>query len=119
MVSSNSPDEPSRRAGVAGSGDRHATRPVTTEPGAPEEVDLRSGYGRSSAKSEPLASRSGTRDSFFGSLFGANRSLSGALSAVGRDMAVDLGTATTLVYVRGRGIVLDEPRVVALDQRTG
>ena len=34
-------------------------------------------------------------------------------------MAVDLGTATTLVYVRGRGIVLSEPSVVAIDHRTG
>jgi len=34
-------------------------------------------------------------------------------------MAVDLGTATTLVYVRGRGIVLSEPSVVAIDSRTG
>jgi actin-like ATPase involved in cell morphogenesis len=33
----------------------------------------------------------------------------------GRDMAVDLGTANTLVYVRGRGIVLSEPSVVAID----
>ena len=37
----------------------------------------------------------------------------------GRDMAIDLGTANTLVYVRGRGIVLSEPSVVAIDQRTG
>ena len=37
----------------------------------------------------------------------------------GRDMAVDLGTANTLVYVRGRGIVLDEPSVVAVDTRDG
>src|SRR5437588_3213667 len=37
----------------------------------------------------------------------------------GRDMAVDLGTANTLVYVRGRGIVLSEPSVVAIDARTG
>ena len=37
----------------------------------------------------------------------------------GRDMAVDLGTANTLVYVRGRGIVLSEPSVVAIDKRTG
>jgi rod shape-determining protein MreB and related proteins len=35
------------------------------------------------------------------------------------DMAVDLGTATTLVYVRGSGIVLSEPSVVAIDQFTG
>jgi rod shape-determining protein MreB len=37
----------------------------------------------------------------------------------GRDMAVDLGTANTLVYVRGRGIVLSEPSVVAIDERSG
>jgi rod shape-determining protein MreB and related proteins len=37
----------------------------------------------------------------------------------GRDMAVDLGTANTLVYVRGRGIVLSEPSVVAIDARNG
>jgi len=36
----------------------------------------------------------------------------------GRDMAVDLGTANTLVYVRGRGIMLSEPSVVAVDSRT-
>jgi rod shape-determining protein MreB len=35
----------------------------------------------------------------------------------GRDMAVDLGTANTLVYVRGRGIVLSEPSVVAIDSQ--
>jgi rod shape-determining protein MreB len=37
----------------------------------------------------------------------------------GRDIAIDLGTANTLVFVRGRGIVLSEPSVVAIDQRTG
>src|SRR5437899_11312801 len=37
----------------------------------------------------------------------------------GRDMAVDLGTAHTLVYVIGRGIVLSEPSVVAIDSRSG
>src|ERR1700755_359619 len=31
------------------------------------------------------------------------------------DMAIDLGTANTLVYVRGRGIVLNEPSVVAIE----
>src|ERR1700694_63973 len=40
-------------------------------------------------------------------------------SIVGRDMAVDLGTANTLVYVRGRGIVLDEPSVVAINVKDG
>ena len=34
---------------------------------------------------------------------------------VGRDMAVDLGTANTLIYVRGQGIELNEPSVVAID----
>lgn len=40
-------------------------------------------------------------------------------SFLGRDMAIDLGTANTLVYVRGRGIVLNEPSVVAVNQDTG
>lgn len=35
------------------------------------------------------------------------------------DIGIDLGTANTLVYVRGRGIVIDEPSVVALNDKTG
>jgi rod shape-determining protein MreB and related proteins len=42
-----------------------------------------------------------------------------AMTFLGRDMAVDLGTANTLVYVRGRGIVLNEPSVVALNTNNG
>ena len=42
--------------------------------------------------------------------------LMGMLSA---DMAIDLGTANTLVYVRGRGIVLNEPSVVAIEEFRG
>lgn len=42
--------------------------------------------------------------------------LMGMLSA---DMAIDLGTANTLVYVRGRGIVLNEPSVVAIEEYKG
>ncbi len=42
--------------------------------------------------------------------------LFGLMSA---DMAIDLGTANTLVYVRGRGIVLNEPSVVAITTRRG
>ncbi|MGQ0616562.1 MAG: rod shape-determining protein [Acidimicrobiia bacterium] len=38
---------------------------------------------------------------------------------MGRDMAVDLGTANTVIYVRGRGIVLDEPSVVAVNAKDG
>ncbi|MCU1592332.1 MAG: cell shape determining protein MreB/Mrl family [Frankiales bacterium] len=44
---------------------------------------------------------------------GSNR-----LSFLGRDMAVDLGTANTLVYVRGKGVVLNEPSVVAINTNT-
>jgi rod shape-determining protein MreB len=40
------------------------------------------------------------------------------LTFLGRDIAVDLGTANTLVYVRGRGVVLNEPSVVALNTET-
>ena len=34
------------------------------------------------------------------------------------DLAIDLGTANTLVYVKGKGIVLNEPTVIAMDTRT-
>src|SRR5438876_444879 len=37
----------------------------------------------------------------------------------GRDLAVDLGTANTLVFIRGQGIVLFEPSVVAFSEETG
>ncbi len=39
--------------------------------------------------------------------------------ALGRDLAVDLGTANTLIHVRGRGVVLEEPSVVAVEAGTG
>jgi len=42
-----------------------------------------------------------------------------AMAFLGRDMAVDLGTANTLVHVRRRGIALNEPSVVALNTNTG
>ncbi len=35
-----------------------------------------------------------------------------------RDLAIDLGTANTLVYAKGKGLVLNEPTVVALDSRS-
>jgi len=35
------------------------------------------------------------------------------------DLAIDLGTANTLVFLKGSGIVLNEPSVVAMDQKTG
>jgi len=45
--------------------------------------------------------------------------LSGLLGLLSADMAIDLGTANTLVYVKGRGIVLNEPSVVALVANRG
>ena len=44
---------------------------------------------------------------------------SGLLGMWSADMAIDLGTANTLVYVKGRGIVLDEPSVVAIAEVKG
>ena len=35
------------------------------------------------------------------------------------DLAIDLGTANTLIYMRGKGIVLDEPSVVSIRQEGG
>ncbi len=40
-------------------------------------------------------------------------------SHLSQDIGIDLGTANTLVYVRGKGIVINEPSVVAINQRTG
>ena len=79
------------------------------QPAAPRRA-----AGRSRSRSAARPQRASFAESVGGLL-----SVSGALSALGRDMAVDLGTANTLVYVRGKGVVLDEPSVVALDQRTG
>ncbi|HRE62077.1 MAG TPA: rod shape-determining protein [Micropepsaceae bacterium] len=45
--------------------------------------------------------------------------LGGLLGMLSADMAIDLGTANTLVYVKGRGIVLNEPSVVAIISRGG
>jgi len=43
--------------------------------------------------------------------------MSSLMSLATRDMAIDLGTANTLVYVRGQGVVLNEPSVVAMNTR--
>jgi rod shape-determining protein MreB len=39
--------------------------------------------------------------------------------SIGNELAIDLGTATTLIYMKNKGIVLDEPSVVAVDKTTG
>jgi rod shape-determining protein MreB len=45
--------------------------------------------------------------------------VSPGIAEVARDLAIDLGTANTLVYAKGHGIVLNEPSVIALNQKTG
>ncbi len=45
-----------------------------------------------------------------------NSILSSLLGAFSSDLAIDLGTANTLVYVKGQGIVLNEPSVVAVHE---
>ena len=49
---------------------------------------------------------------------GTGKLLAGLGSVIGRDMALDLGTANTVIYVRGEGIVLNEASVVAVNTRT-
>jgi len=41
------------------------------------------------------------------------------MSFFGKDIGIDLGTASVLVYVKGKGVVLREPSVVAMDKNTG
>ncbi len=40
------------------------------------------------------------------------------LNFMSSDLAIDLGTANTLIYVKGKGIVLNEPSIVAYDKNT-
>ena len=40
-------------------------------------------------------------------------------TVLANDLAIDLGTANTLVYLRGRGIVVNEPSIVAINKNTG
>jgi rod shape-determining protein MreB len=45
--------------------------------------------------------------------------LSNLLGSFGQDIGIDLGTANTLVYVKNRGIVINEPSVVAVNKKSG
>jgi molecular chaperone DnaK (HSP70) len=40
------------------------------------------------------------------------------IGRLSHDIGIDLGTANTLVYLRGKGIVIDEPSVVAINNKT-
>ena len=42
-----------------------------------------------------------------------------AFESISTDIGIDLGTANTLVYVKGKGIILNEPTIVAINQKTG
>src|SRR5206468_8873833 len=41
------------------------------------------------------------------------------LSLFSNDLAIDLGTANTIVFAKGKGIVVNEPSIVAINQKTG
>ena len=109
---------PSRRRAPRSS--RASTAAIPTSSGCPVALLVESlhGVGYPVLLSDPAAGPGpGPHHASLGSTeIGLSRWLGGM---GGRDMAVDLGTANTLVYVRGRGIVLSEPSVVAIDQRTG
>lgn len=47
------------------------------------------------------------------------RTVRTVLTSVSTDMAIDLGTANTLVYVKGKGVVFNEPTIVAINKKTG
>jgi len=42
----------------------------------------------------------------------------GIFDFLANDIALDLGTANTLIYVKGKGVVLNEPSIVAFDRNT-
>ncbi len=49
----------------------------------------------------------------------ANKTLNRFYKFISNDIGIDLGTANTLVYLRGQGIIINEPSVVAVNQKTG
>src|SRR5207249_9446814 len=65
----------------------------------------------SSRRSPPTPSGTG------GATAGPRAGSSAGSAGLARDLAIDLGTANTLVYARGRGIILNEPTVIALNTR--
>ena len=48
-----------------------------------------------------------------------SHNLRSLFSLFSSDLAIDLGTANTLVYARGKGIVVNEPSIVAINKNTG
>src|SRR3712207_1753554 len=69
-----------------------------------------------------MSAHRGGRSGAAGHAFGVEgflRMFSRLFGFLSADMAIDLGTANTLVYVKGRGIVLNEPSVVAIADHRG
>jgi len=58
------------------------------------------------------------RRSFGGERWNSRMSLHSFFSLFSRDLAIDLGTANTLVYAKGKGIVVNEPSIVAINKNT-
>ena len=59
-------------------------------------------------------------NTFFGRIKKISQKFSGLLFGhLSKDIGIDLGTANTLIYVQGKGIVINEPSVVAVNTRTG
>jgi rod shape-determining protein MreB len=52
-------------------------------------------------------------------MFSLSRWLEPILGAISTDIGIDLGTANTLIYLKGKGIVLNEPTIVAINKKTG
>src|SRR4051794_21340082 len=114
-------------AGQPGSRSSSRKPPARTGSRSPARSSRRSSTGRPPASARTLA-RPSTRG-----VTPANGAICWAMRMARRsgrrwglaafrpvgDMAIDLGTANTVIYVRGRGVVLSEPSVVAIDQRTG
>jgi rod shape-determining protein MreB len=73
------------------------------------------GFCAAGAKKEPRAEESEV-EPVGATMAWSPRSM---LSLFSNDLAIDLGTATTLVYAKGKGIVLCEPSIIAVNQRTG
>ena len=48
-----------------------------------------------------------------------SRTFGKVLNSLSTDIAIDLGTANTLLYVKGKGIILNEPTIVAINKKTG
>ena len=48
-----------------------------------------------------------------------SRFISRIVNSISTDIGIDLGTANTLIYVKGKGIILNEPTIVAINKKTG